>query len=637
MGSATRMWSVDTYVNAAKPTTNYHEAHRLGLKKWDASDAQYAYLTFPFTFPMGAKILSAELVLTTYAMPETGSHTLNLALVREKSTFSRMTWDNRPDVSSVGQVSQTKSGALPGGTKWSFDVKDMLQRVSNGSQGWYGIRVTTTDAVQRWLYADETTLSGEGPYLSIVWADNPDEPQNLTPDEGVVGTPKPALSFDYIDVSGSVALAQAQIQTSTTTSFANPSWDSGILDDVTRPVIYLSGTSYPGATAGEKVYYRIRVADEAGLWSVRWSPVAWFIYKPEVAIQMTSLDPNNPRFGDSTPDISWNVVGGTQKAYRDTLALNSNPSNYLWDTGKVGSTDQVVSVPPKVMRCDDRNYRLVVRVWDKENRVASANSLPYASESFVVHLDTDDAMQPVDHSPTFEQVTVYDGIMPFADVRWDRSISADAFEIARQDGDDDDAEKKIIGVVGYQDSLQPDGTHKFQDRTAPGNTRIRYIVRAVTDGKRSPGRPTAYGRLRTEGVWITTTDPQGGAELMSLVINGSDQGTWELPENVTAHQVRNARSPTLVREVHQGYQGTVQGVVVEETAYQPYLTLHQKRDRFFWFKRRPVLVRLIAGDVNIPVRLGNMLLHPTPDPVQQYAVSFDFWQEGEVWWDVEAQ
>lgn len=634
MGSARRMWSIDTYVNAKKPTTNYHGAPRLGLRKWDSPDAQYAYLTFPRPFPFGAQIVSAKLTVTTYSIDQWGDHTLNLSLVSEKTSYSRMTWNNRPDVRADNQITLTKNGKLDGGTTWEFDVKAMLQLVSDGKLEWNGFRVTTGDTQQRWLYAQETTLSSEGPWLQIEWSDRPDEPQNLTPNEGVVGTPKPALSFEYIDVAGDISLAQAQIQTSPSASFSTISWDSGILKDVTRPVIYLSGTTYPGATPNQRVYYRIKVADGAGLWSRRWSAPAWFTYKAPPVLTMTSLDESNPRFGDSTPDISWTLSGGTQTAYRVTLARTANPSVILWDTGKVGSSDNVISVPPKVMRWDDTNYRLIVRVWDDEPRVSAANSLAYSTVNLNVHLDQDDAMEPVS-SVRVEQVIAKGGLMPFANVIWDRPISADAYEIARQDGDDDDAPKRIVGRATYEESLQGDGTHRFQDRTAPGNTRIRYIVRPVTNGHRAPGRPSAWTSLRTEAVWITTEDPQGGAELMSLVINGSDQGTWELPEEATVHQVRNSQTPTIIRELHRGYQGSVDGIVVQEDKYQPYLTLHQKKERFFWFKKRLGVVRLIAGDVNIPVRLANMNLHPTPDYIQQYAISFDFYQDGEAWWDVE--
>lgn len=634
MGSARRMWSVDTYVNAKKPTTNYYDATRLGLRKWDSADAQFAYLTFPRPFPFGAKIVSAKLTVSTYAMPETGSHTLNLAMVSEKTSYSRMTWDNRPNVSSTDQVSLTKSGALVGGTTWEFDVKAMLQRVSDGELEWNGFRVTTGDAQQRWLYAQETTLSGEGPWLQIEWSDRPDEPQNLTPNEGVVGTNKPALSFEYIDVAGDVTLAQARIQTSTSPTFSTITWDSGVIDDVTRPVIYLSGTTYPGAPANQKVYYRIKVADGAGLWSTRWSAAAWFIYKAPPTLTITSLDPANPKFGDATPDISWSLTGGTQTAYRVTIARTANPRAILWDSGKVGSSNNTIGIPSKVLRWDDVNYRLIIRVWDSEPRVSAANSLAHSTLVYDVKLDEDLATAPVDYVRA-EQVISAGGLMPFADVKWDRSISADSFEIVRQDGDDDDAPKRIVGTISYADSLQRDGTHKYQDRTVPCNTRTRYIVRAVTNGKRSPGKPSAWTSLIGEGVWLTTVDPQGGTELMSLVINGVEEGSWELPEEATVHQVRNSQSPVVIRELHRGYQGSISGTVVEEERYQPYLTLHQKRERFFWFKKRTAICRLIAGDLNIPVRLVNMNLHPTPDYVPQYGVSFDFYQDGEVWWDVD--
>lgn len=634
MGSARKMWSVDTYVNAAKPKTNYYESKHLGLKKWDAPDAQYAYITFPTPFQLGAKITSAKLTLTTYAMKETGAHTINVALVAEKMSYSRVTWNSRPDYVAEGMVSVTKSGALPGGTVWEFDVMDLMQQVSDGRQAWYGFRVTTSDTQQRNLYAQETSLSGEGPWLSVTWADNPDEPQGLTPNEGVVGTPKPVISFDYVDVAGDTGMGMIQVQTSSVPNFINPTWDSG-QQKATRPVAVLEDLGYPGAPEGQKVYYRVRVADGAGLWSRRWSSTGWFIYKKPGTLTITSLDPANPKFSDSTPDISWTFAGAVQTAYRVTLARRSNTPDLLWDTGKIASTDTSVEVPSGVLRWDDTLYRLVIWVWDDQPRVTAANSTTYRLIYFDVELDEDLASAPVNYVEV-EQVISDGGLMPFANVYWDRATSADAYEIARIDGEGYDQTPKVIARVTYQESIQRSGRHRFQDRTAPGNRRLRYIVRPITNGKRAGGRGSNYITLRTEGVWLTTVDPAGGSNLILLVINGTDQGTWELPEEATAHQVAGSDSPVIIREPHRGYSGSIQGLIVQEDRYQPYLNLDEKRDRFFYFKRRLGVVRLIAGDLNIPVRLANMNIHPTPDYVHQNAVSFDFWQDGEVHWDVRA-
>lgn len=620
MGTATRMLSYDTYISERKPTTNFSTATRLGIKSSTGTDKQFAFIHFSRPFPLGAKIVSATLTFNTYAMPETGNHTITVARVASKFSMSRVNYQSRPTVDATGAATVTKTGALPGGQEWVFDVTKQVQKTSDGVP-WYGWRVATSDPVQRWIYAEETaSKSVEGPRLTVVWADDPDEPQSLTPNEGTVGLAKPTLSFEHVDVAGDVTLAQVHVQTSSTTSFASPIWDSGPMESENgTPSIDLAKTSYPGAPAGQRVYYRIRVMDGAGLWS-DWSAAAWFTYLPRPSAAFTSFDPADPKFWDSTPNISWTMTGGTQSAYRVTIARTRDPKRILWDSGKITSSENVVQVPSRVLRVDDATYRVVLRLWDTDNRISVPGANAYLYLDADVFLDQDQSITPVD----WVTVTQVVSGEPRFDISWDRAASADEYEIARQD---EDGEKYVIGKVSYEDSLQPDGTHRYRDASAPPGTRTRYIVRPVTNGRRSGGRGSDYFTYQQEAIWLVSDE-------QALVINGSEQGTWNLPESATAHQVIGATAPTVIREVNQGYVGSLSGLLIEEDRYQPGLSLRQKRDRFFDFKvgRRSTNLRLIAADLNIPVQVSNLNTYPTPDVNPRYECSFDFHQDGEVWW-----
>lgn len=607
------MKAVDTYINAARPTTNYFRASKLGLKKWDAADAQYAFVNFPLPFKRGVRIVSATLSFHTYAMPEGGTHSITVSAVTSGFSYARGDWSDRPTVDSARQITEERAGALPGGYLWEFNVKAMMQRVSDG-HSWLGFRITTNDAPQRWVYS-ESLYSGEGPTLTVVWADNPDIPDSLSPDNGVVSVNKPALSFDYVDLSGDLDLSKVHVQISTSATFSTITWDSGEIDAIDGPTVYLSKTTYPGAVSGQKVYWRVRVMDGAGLWCKGWSYAADFTYLAPEGITPTSFDPASPKFSDVTPDISW--TSPNQTAYQVTIARTSNPSRILYNTGKVYSTKSVIGIPPKVLRWEDVNYRVIIRTWDNQKRVGVANALPYNRVQYDVMLDSDLSVTPVT-SVTHAQVNN----TPFVEVVWDRPTSADAYEIARQLKD---GQIIILDKVLYADTIQPNGRHKWVDYTAPPNTPLRYIVRPFTNGKRGPGKPSTYSPIALEGIWLFLEGSY------SLFISGGGDQDVHLVDRATSYDVIGSDAPILIREGYRGYAGTITGTLDTERRFQSTRSAQEKKNVFLFIKKRPVGARVAYGDLNIPVDLSDMDVTPKEGPVQRYDCSFHITQNDEIW------
>lgn len=619
MGQANRIESRDTYVNAASPNTNYYGAKRLGLRKWDAADAQYAFVNFSKPFNTTVKVMEGTLSFYTYAMPEGGTHSITVSLVTTPTSYSAMTWNNgRPDVHTDSQITVTKTGALPGATLWEVDVRPLLQRISNGAS-WFGFRITTNDSQQRWIYSDEeASTTAEGPRLSVRWSDAPYPPSSLSPDEGVVGTDKPSISFNYVDVSANTRLSQAQIQTSTSTSFAAPAWDSG-KRDASSATVSLSSFGYPGAPAGQKVYYRLRVADGDEEWS-GWSPVAWFIYQPQAVPTLTSPSPTDLRFVDSTPQLTWSV--STQKAYQVLVSRTANPRRVLWNTGRKNSGGtRTIEIPKGVLRWDDVSYRVEIRIWDDENRVPAANSLTYRRIVVDIKLDVDAATTPVTSVTSVGRAP-----LPYIDVKWTRPVAADEYEIVREVA----GEQVILDRIAHADAIRQDGTFNYRDYGAPGHTNLRHIVRPVTNRKRAGGTGGAAVRNNIEGIWLLS-------ETRSLCISGNEQGTWSIPESSTEYQVIGAASPTIISEAPRGYVINLSGLLIQEDKYQASLTAQQKRDVYYWFKTNAERkdIRLAVADVNIPVRLSAMEIAPTPYYDLRYEVSFTAYQTGEVQWSLD--
>lgn len=618
MARKRNLTAVDTYINQDRPNTNYSKTKTLGVKYPE----QFAYVTYPTPFPVGAKITKATLSWVTWGeMPESGNHTFNVTPVTSAVPYTRMTYNTRPERDTTKTVTVTRSGPQPHRQVWEVDVSDWLQDVSDG-EPWYGFRIGTSDTQQRWIYSRNNTAEGiPGPSLYVEWADNPDEPSDLAPNEGVVGTPKPSLSFSFVDYGGSNVLKKVQVQISRTTSFTSPMWSSGELTITDgQPVIKLASTSFPGAASGERLYYRIKAMDEDNLWS-GWSPRAWFQYVPLESLTLLTPSPENPMFTDASPVISWRQTG-VQTAWKITIFLKGRPEKTVYDTGIVAGSEQVHQIPKSVLRWDNRVYEMTLRTWDDEDRVRAPNSLPYNYMKIEVPY-TSDASTVLPYNVKAEQI----GKTPRIAVTWQRDATADEWQIVRAGPG---MESVVLDQITHSEAILANGTYRYIDRTAPPKTDFWYTVRPVTNGRRTTGRRTDDFRFDVEAIWLMENSGYN-----HLCINGSDQGEWTLPENVTSHSVINSQIPVMVRELRSGYQGSISGTLITEEVYQPGLGAKDKYRRLMQFKTSGDTYRLVAGDQNIPVVLSDVEVYPTPHWDLRYECSFNFWQYDEIWWEEE--
>lgn len=636
MGKATSLRSVDTFVSSATPHRNYSKNRRMIVANGGGSGTTaYAYLTFARPFPFRAKIISATLTFRTWAISEGGTHTFRVRPVTSKFAHSRVTWSNRPSDDGTRVKQQSKTGTFPLHEEWTFDVTEDMQRVSDGVP-WYGWQISTLDSIQRSIVAQDAEYVSRGfePVLSVEWSDQPDEPASLNPDEGVVGTPVPALSFEYLPLDQDSTMQKVHVQfASSERGFAVPTWDSGEVD-WTNPTVYPEEIGYTGATEGTKVFWRIRVMDQGG-WSF-WSPVAEFVYHPEPELTMTAPAGEGPPIGDgdsfafrgyitdSTPQISW--IMPEQAAYHVTVAYADDTfsaADWLWSSGVVESTDNVIEVPEGVIRRDDVDYRIIVRVFDDHPRISVANDhYTYSGARIIVSLTDDPAITGITDRVA-EQIPG----TPAVKITWARQAAADGYQIIQDRINDIGKSRRIIiARLSHEDVVQPDGTFEYIDHTAPPRTPYRYSIYPVENGKRGVGAFTNALTTRMPGIWLVMPG-------FSLAIAGDDQGDWDLPESSTAHQVIGAPAPTIIREDHRGYASSLSGILLDEGTLQPGLSAQKKHDRFLEIKADPRGARLVIADLNIPVVLSNMNVYPTPDGTQSYLCSFDFWQSGEFWWE----
>jgi hypothetical protein len=264
------------------------------------------YYTRPF--PLNATIIDAKVVLYSASTAQTGTLTLTAKRLNTPVSFSKVTWATRPITYYSGTATSTKTGPVALNAQWDFDVTAMMQSVSLGDP-WYGLEISTASLDPGLRFFGPTYANTAlRPRLEITWSDTPDRPRSLAPSGGraISGT-KPIVRGDYVDITGDVAMQAIQVQTSASTSFTSPTFDSGTVTS-SVPELDLSTTAFVALTDGQVVYWRMRVQDAAGLWS-EWSDVADFNRDTKGTLTLTSPSSGTPTAEHPTPPISWTCTG----------------------------------------------------------------------------------------------------------------------------------------------------------------------------------------------------------------------------------------------------------------------------------------------------------------------------------------
>src|SRR5690606_32227492 len=99
----------DTYVKQNRPSDKHAGSDMLEFTNISGKQ-RFAYLSFARPFPKGVTILSAKLRMTQ-RYDETGSTTVTLKKVTQAWTSTKMTWNNKPAVTSTDSKSLTKGTA----------------------------------------------------------------------------------------------------------------------------------------------------------------------------------------------------------------------------------------------------------------------------------------------------------------------------------------------------------------------------------------------------------------------------------------------------------------------------------------------------------------------------------------------
>jgi hypothetical protein len=567
MGSSILRNASDSFTSEKTPSYNGANSPQLYLTGAGSTDTRYAYLYFTLPFTRGVNIQSAKFRVWNGAA---WAGSVSAAVQRTIASWSVNTikWTNQPATTGT-QVTVTKVSA-PLQTMWEFDITAIMQEVSNGA-AWYGLRLWVNGtAPGKWVYA--TQAPNFRPELEVHWSDAPQTPTILNPSAGAaVSVDKPTLSFNFTDLSGDTSILAAEVQIDPAANGVTPAWTTATANPAGFPLdtaqLDLTLTTYPGLAEDATTQWRGRVQDGDGLWS-GWS--SWASFKRDSFGVLTITNPAaspNDFISDPTPPISWTYAGGghAQKAYQVVITRPDDP-RVIWDSGKITSTSQTVTVANGAIKDITGTFRLSVSVWDEVTRAKEGSRQAFTTVTRDFTYRTSNTVAPVTGF-TVDQ----DRPWPWMILAWDRSTAPDFFNILRD------------GVV-IAASIQPvnlfvSGTHyTYIDTTAAPRVNHTWEVQSAVNGVNSSGNPTQSAMPSPNWSYLMRPDR---SEPIALLKRGTekdpvvDPGLSQMQE---MFEPVGGTSPVLVTQYVRGYQGHVTAVLADDIL--PGVTARQQRDRF---------------------------------------------------------
>lgn len=614
MGTSVLTNGLMTQVNATSPTSNFDHQTANAVRKpaggGSAGDV-WSLLYFTRPFPPGATIISAKLVLYSVATAQTGTLTLSAKRLKTPVSFSKVTWNTRPTTFYADTSSVAKTGPIAAGTMWEIDVTAPMQSVSLGDP-LYGWVLSSTDINPALSFWGPTHSDSDlRPRLEVTWSDAPSQPQTLAPAGGrAISGAKPILRCDYVDTSGETEMQSIQVQINSTSTFTSPAFDSGTVASST-PELDLNATAYGGLTDGQVVYWRCRVQDMAGLWSL-WSDPVSFTRDGKGTLTLTAPSSGTPTVEDSTPPFTWTFTGETQSSYQLTIeTTNTSGQITTWTTGKRTSTALTVTPPAGVIVSPDATYKATLRVWDAKQRETIPNDPAYVEVTRTfTYVPT--ATVTATTSPTATTVYPY----PRVAVGWQRATAPDSFSILRN-------RQVVASGLLPGDVLVSGTTYSWVDTSAPPQTPLTYEVQAIVNGKASASNPTVTMTMTSQGIWLADSTRTNEV----LITGKADRGIVYGEDSEVVSVVGGTES-VLVTQSLRGMEGTIAGELHGGVAGLS-TTAQQWRDKLLAIKAKPGRkCWLTIGDTTIQCVIRNVAVSPRPTAKLSYTVSFEFYQVG---------
>lgn len=553
--------SIDTWDAEGAKQSNHGDDSRLALNAAGGADEKDAFIFFHRPFKQGDNVISATLTVYLHGAWG-GSRDIRVDRVNEAWREDTLTWNNAPsDIDSADRATETVSGGSDGDAV-EIDVTDMLATVSGGA-AWFGFFLTLSAGGDLYLHSSETTSRHRRPTLEVKFSTTPDAPTDLSPDGHTIGRAKPRLNWAFQDRSGQSAQKSFQVQIDSADNFPSP-FDTGWVV-TTKTQVDLNATAYGGVPEGSTRYWRVRARDDDGNTSA-WSLVATMkkVAKGDVVITWPT---DGGDVHTHTPNVTHTLSAGTQEATEYVLKEWDRVGaewRTIYKRGKKTTTDTQFEIPKHLVKKEDaiggvgHPYRIIVRVWDTEDRQHTAGDLAYSEDKndFRFHrpagdiVDLIDATQLVPHAP-YVRIRFH---KPDPQPVWF------ALRVTRPGADPVFVDQRI-DPLDLQNPVGPTYNYEYDYWNAiDGELTVYHMCPVVLDaGELKVITGNASASLETDlwGVWITR--PSTGD---MLFIAGKGAISAAIGESSTAHMPIGRRAPVLITDSIRGYEGSVSGVLI---------------------------------------------------------------------------
>jgi len=539
----------------------------------------------PSDMPANATVTSAILTFQQ-AGALAGSITVQIQRHSANWQASKATWNNRPGVSGT-VVSVTKT-APADGTLWAFDVTADVAAFVGGTVANYGWRLNSTSATA--VNTRGSAASVGKPTLVITYMTPTDAPINLVPaGNQSVSVAKPWLTFQAPPDTTAI---NVQIDADMAAAY---DFDSGDVNATTGS-LDLTTTAFGGLVAGTPKYWRARTKSSLG-----YSAFSGWVQMQRTAKPTVTITSPGATTDDTTPPVVWSVAGGTQVSWQVIITV---AGKVVADSGQTVGTETTWT-PPKAVSTIGTSATAEVRIWDAVDRVATAGDPVYANATL-----TFTAQGTGSVTPATGMTAVPDGFAPFVTITGTRAAAPDSWQVVRDN-------------TYIASGLSPASANlaAYQDWTADPNKPHTYRAAPYTNGVgTASGGPTVTVTPTCLGIWLV--DPV--TPTIRAVIWGDNDGDWDATELAVVHQP--VAGPPVRRVIYRPpLSGSVTGELVDVAGQ----TADAQITSLYDFKSNNRDLRLVLGDRNLLVRVGDLLITPTPDSDldRHSLVSFSWWQQ----------
>jgi len=639
--------SYDTLISEGEPNKNFGDWHLLTLAG-NASNRRFALLYFAGLPPAGATVSSATLRvwLKVGATSDwSGTHTITARRILPTWKESLITWNRAGSGQLVTGATNPASAVVTGGTGGQlveFDVSLMMADVAAGAD-YAGIRLEVNTNGTKRIHSSESATPEFRPQLEIQWNRAPLEPTDLAPAGGrSVSVSHPVLTWNFRDREGD---EQAELRVLISTSSAIGSggqlstneFDSGwVVSDEEQ--LDLSTTAYAGVAGGATRYWQVRTKDVPGQISP-WSDVEEFRRDAKGVFTVDSpLDGGT--VDETTPTITTTLTALAQEALAYRLMEDDGTGNFvtLWDQPRFAAAESAgvahsFNIPKGLIRRTGRQYRLRVWSWDTVDREGTPGDPVRYTDVATFTFVRSAAPSPV------TALTVVDET-PGVKLTWNRAagVSSPDWFCLMVDGERvfdriDPAEVSLGGdpivysMVWY--GVQNNVSHTCE---------VEAVTLDVGKLKHSQSNATVtmtpdLSEAEVGGIWLVDDYDQlhAPASLPRRIrIRGAEMPDLQVGESSATFYPIGRRSPVIVVDAIRGLEGTVSGVVGQNDLDDPNSVGFLANWK--WAKL-PENVgrrwRLVFGDVNIPVQLGQAGGTHTDSHLRRHQVSVEVSQIAE--------